>query len=99
MKSQTLGTNTSPAEVTNISPHGIWLLTSEEELFLPFDEFPWFKDARLSEILHVEQPNPEHFHWPDLDVDLSLESIRQPDRYPLVSKIRGESFVPLGVLK
>lgn len=86
MKSQTPGIGTSLLEVTNISPHGFWLLTAEEELFVPFDEFPWFKEARVSAILHVEQPHPGHLYWPDMDIDLSLESIRHPERYPLLSK-------------
>jgi hypothetical protein len=90
MKSQALGIDTSPLEVTNISPHGIWLLTTEEELFLSFEEFPWFKEARVSAILHVECPQPGHFYWPDMDIDLTLESIRHPERYPLVSKLSGE---------
>ncbi|NTU96601.1 MAG: DUF2442 domain-containing protein [Chlorobiaceae bacterium] len=89
MKSQAPGIDTSPLEVTNISPHGIWLLASGEELFLSFEEFPWFKDASVSAVLHVECPLPGHFYWPDMDVDLSLESIRHPERYPLVSKQRG----------
>jgi hypothetical protein len=89
MKSQSLGIDTSLPEVTNISPHGIWLLTAEEELFLSFDEFPWLKEARVSAILHVECPQPGHFYWPEMDVDLALESIKHPERYPLVSKISG----------
>jgi hypothetical protein len=36
------GPATSEAEVTNISAHGFWLLVDGRELFLPFDEFPWF---------------------------------------------------------
>lgn len=87
MKSQPLGIDTSPLEVTNISPHGIWLLTAEEELFLPFEEFPWFKEARVAAILNVECPQPGHFYWPDMDVDLTLESIRHPERYPLSAKM------------
>ena len=89
MKSQAHGIDTFQAEVTNISQHGIWLLAGEEELFLPFDDFPWFKDARVSAILKVEQPHPEHFYWPELDVDLTIESIRHPEQYPLVSKLSG----------
>ena len=85
MTSHAHGTATSPAEVTNISPHGIWLLAGDEELFLPFDAFPWFRSARVSDILAVEAPLPDHFHWPALDIDLSLECIRHPENYPLVS--------------
>ncbi len=47
MSSQALGKNTSVVEVTNISKHGIWLLTREKELFIPYEEFPWFKDATI----------------------------------------------------
>jgi len=38
----------------------------------------------------VERPSPHHLHWPDLDVDLSVESIEHPERYPLTSKVRRE---------
>jgi hypothetical protein len=74
------------AEVTNISQHGFWLLVDDRELFLPFEEFPWFKQAPVAGILQVQRPTPGHLHWPDLDVDLAVESIEHPDRYPLKSK-------------
>ncbi|ALA57263.1 DUF2442 domain-containing protein [Nitrospira moscoviensis] len=86
MKSATLGKRTSDAEVTNISRHGFWLLLADEELFIPFKEFPWFKDASVSEILKVEWPHPDHLYWPDLDVDVAVESIRHPEKFPLLSK-------------
>jgi hypothetical protein len=86
MKSVTLGTNISKPEVTNISKHGFWMLIGAEELFLPFKEFPWFKNATVQAILKVELHGEDHLHWPDLDVDLTLESIRHPGKYPLVSK-------------
>ena len=85
MKSESLGISTSGVEVTNISRHGLWLLVDDEELFLSFDEFPWFKDAALSAILDVRKEGPAHLHWPALDVDLTLESIRHPEKFPLVS--------------
>jgi hypothetical protein len=86
MRSPGPGTDTSPVEVTNISPHGIWLLANDEELYLPFDAFPWFRHARVSDILAVEVPLPGHLHWPALDVDLSLDCIRHPEKYPLVAQ-------------
>ena len=88
MKSATLGKSTSGAEVTNISKHGFWLLLATEELFVPFKEFPWFRDASVSEILNVEWPQLHHLYWPDLDVDLAIESIRSPEKFPLVSKVQ-----------
>lgn len=86
-ESEKRGVSTSGAEVTNISGHGFWLLVDEKELFLPFEEFPWFKSAAVEAILNVERPRPEHLYWPDLDVDLTLDSIEHPERYPLRSKI------------
>lgn len=32
--------------------------------------------------LTLERPAPDHLHWPELDVDLSLDSIEHPERYP-----------------
>lgn len=87
MTSVAHGVSTSPVEVTNISRHGFWLLLNDEELFLPFSEFPWFRDVTVGKILHVELPAPNHLYWPDLDVDLAVESIRHPERFPLVSQL------------
>jgi hypothetical protein len=79
------GSATSAAEVTNISKHGFWMLIDGRELFLPFEEFPWFKHASVEAILRLERPTPEHLSWPQLDVDLALDSIEHPERYPLTS--------------
>ncbi len=86
MKSKPLGRSTSDVEVTHISKHGFWLLLGEKELFLPFKEFPWFEGAPVGAILNVERPQPDHLHWPDLDVDLAVESIEHPEKFPLVAK-------------
>ncbi len=85
------GALTSPAEVTNISRHGFWLLVDDQELFLPFDEFPWFRTAAVEAILKVERPQPDHLYWPDLDVDLTLDSIEHPERYPLKARSRQDT--------
>lgn len=74
------------AEVTNISTHGFWILVDERELFLPFEGFPWFAEATMEAIGRVECPHPTRLHWPDLDVDLSLNSIEHPEQYPLKSR-------------
>jgi len=91
MKSKAHGIYTSDIEVTNISKHGLWILIEEEELFLPFSSFPWFKHAQVSAILNVELAGHNHLYWPDLDVDLTLESIRNPDKYPLISRVDASS--------
>ena len=86
MKFAAHGKHTSPVEVSNISPHGFWLLLGDEELFVPFSEFPWFRDASVRQISHVELANTHHLYWPELDVDLAVASIRNPKEFPLISK-------------
>src|SRR6266545_2272450 len=88
MKSATRGDDTSQVEVSGISPHGIWLFLGDREAFLPFENFPWFRNAPVAGVLHVERPEPHHLYWPDLDIDLELESILNPGRYPLISRER-----------
>lgn len=88
MKSVAPGPSTSPVEVTNVSTHGFWLFIDERELFIAFRDFPWFKDASIRALTHVELPSPHHLYWPALDVDLAVESIEHPEKYPLVSQAR-----------
>ena len=80
------GRATSAAEVTHVSRHGFWLLLGEEELLLPFTDFPWFRQATIEQLLDVQWPTPDHLYWPQLDVDLSVQSIRAPSEFPLVSR-------------
>ena len=84
MKSSTLGANTLPAEVTNIDHFGFWIIVRDREYFLPYSNFPWFRKATVDQILNVELLHGDHLHWPDLDVDLGLESLAQPESYPLI---------------
>ena len=81
------GTSILAAEVTNVSPHCFWLLLGDEELAVPFSEFPWFKNATIEQLSEVRRPTEDHLYWPLLDIDLSIESIRTPAGFPLVSKI------------
>lgn len=86
MKSLKHGKNTSRPEVTNLTAHGFGMLISAKEYFVPFEKFPWFKDASVGQIMKVELLHEFHLYWPDLDVDLSLEIIEHPDKFRLVSK-------------
>lgn len=80
------GIGTFQVELSNVSRHGLWVLAGDEEFFLPFVHFPWFKDATIEQISAVERPTADHLHWPLLDIDLSLQSIRDPASFPLVSR-------------
>lgn len=86
MSLKPLGTSASEVEVSHISSHGVWLLTRGKELFMSYDDFPWFKDAPIGKVLNVKEPAPTHFYWPDLDVDLTEEIIEHPERFPLKAR-------------
>ena len=79
----------SPAcevEVTQVDTHGIRLYARGAEYFLPYGQYPWFRDARLREVLDVQLLHGNHLRWPSLDVDLCIESLGNPEAYPLVYK-------------
>ncbi len=80
------GFATSAPEVTNVSRHGFWLLLDDAELLVRFSDFPWFRQATIDALTQVERPSPDHLYWPQLDVDLSVRSIRSPADFPLVSR-------------
>jgi hypothetical protein len=90
-------TRINAVEVTNISQHGFCLLLSDREVFLSYDKFPWFRDAPIGKVLHVELPSVQHLYWPELDVDLEVESVLHQERYPLVSRVpeAGEGYAPV----
>src|SRR5258706_16293415 len=88
MKSAKLGKCISSVGITNVSKRGFWLLIAQKERFVAFEQFPWFRDAPLGHLLNVELPSAHHLYWPDLDVDVAVESIDHPERVPLVSKVR-----------
>ncbi len=83
MKSKVLGTDTSQVEVTNIDSHGLWIFVNDKEYFLSYEEYPWFKQANIADILNVQLLHEDHLHWPALDVDLSVPSLERPEDYPL----------------
>ena len=85
MKSESHGISTSQAEILNVSPHGIWMLIKEKEYFLDYDNFPWFCEQPIEKIFKVELLHGNHLYWEELDVDLELDSIENPEKYPLKS--------------
>ncbi len=86
MKLRNHGRSISKIEVLNISEHGFWICVQGKEHFLPFQEFPWFKQATLSQIQDVELLHRHHLHWPALDIDLELESLSNLEKYSLVAR-------------
>jgi hypothetical protein len=85
MKSKTPGTDTSTVEISNIGRHGMWICVGDAEYFMSYEEFPWFRDAKVKDILDVQLLHGHHPHWPRLDVDLGIDCLANPSRYPLIS--------------
>ena len=86
MSSLAPGKDTSVIEVTNISAHGIWILVRDKELFMSYEDFPWFKDQTVKTITNVQEQSRDHFYWPDLDIDLTMDIIKNPSLFPLKGK-------------
>jgi hypothetical protein len=93
MTSERRGRSTSAIEVTNVSIHGFWLLLQGREIFVPFDAFPWFRDASIGQLVDVELQTAQHLYWRQLDIDLAVESLDHPDRYPLISRVQADKRV------
>jgi hypothetical protein len=87
MKSSALGKSTSQAEVQDITRNGIWVFAKGKEYMLPFSQYPWFKSAKVAEVLNLQLLHANHLYWPDLDVDLGLEVLDQPEMFPLMDRV------------
>jgi hypothetical protein len=82
MKTNDGGKSPLEPDVTQVDRQGIWLLIDDKEYFLPFERFPWFRDATIGQIHNVQLINKGELHWPDLGINLMVESIGQPELVP-----------------
>jgi len=89
-KSESSGGGILEAEVLNISHHGFWLMVSGKEYFLDYDVFPWFRQGTVDQLCSVELWHGHHLYWPKLDVELDLDRITHPEKYPLIAKPEAE---------
>ncbi|MFM8353966.1 MAG: DUF2442 domain-containing protein [Gammaproteobacteria bacterium] len=87
MKSVSRGIGISVPEVTNLSSDGFCVQLKEESLYLPFAKFPWFRQASSDAIVQVLWLSQNHLYWPQLDIDLAVDSIRDPEQYPLMARV------------
>ncbi len=74
--------------VENITPLGIWLVVEGKEYFLSYHDYPYFKDQVLGAIQDVQLLHGYHLYWPQLDVDLEIDNLEHPEKYPLRSAAR-----------
>ena len=86
MSSSQPGTSISPSEVTNIEPLGFWVLVDDREYFVPFADYPVFQDASIQQIFQMQRVSPTQLHWAELDADIEIDALEQPEQDPLVFK-------------
>jgi len=82
--------------VENITPFGIWLYVKEKEYFLSYEDYPYFKEQTIKAIQKVQLLHGYHLYWPELDVDLELDNLENPGKYPLQSRADSHRAVKAG---
>ena len=83
--SKTSGTNTS-VKVLAIIPNGIMIEAYGNIYFLPYNSNPWFENAKIADVFNIEPVGCIGVRWDALDVDLAIESLMHPEKYPLIAK-------------
>ena len=84
--------NTS-VSVLMINAQGIMISVGGQDYFLSYNRVPWMREASINDVLNVQMCGAEAVEWPALDVDLELDSLRHPERYPLLIKRNPTEFL------
>lgn len=85
--------NSTLASVLMINAQGIMISVAGNDYFLSYNRIPWMKDASIKSVLNVRMSGQNAIEWPDLDVDIEIESFKHPERYPLVIKRNALDFI------
>ena len=79
-------TNAISASILMINNQGIMISVEDNDYFLSYNRVPWLKDATVRNILNIKMSGKNAVEWPDLDIDLEIDSLKHPERYPLVMR-------------
>lgn len=80
------------ANVLMINSQGIMISVCGNDYFLSYNRIPWMLSAAIGDVLNVRMSGRNAIEWPALNVDLEIESLQHPERYPLIMK-RSETEV------
>lgn len=72
--------------VLMINEQGFMISAKGNDYFLSYNRIPWMKDATIRDVLNVRMEGRNAITWPNLGVDLEIESLKHPERYPLIMK-------------
>ena len=61
-----------------------FLSQSGLKLFISYREYPFFDGASIKDIADVEEDFMGNLHWPKLDIDIETDSLKNPEKYPLI---------------
>ena len=79
-------TNNTSVSVLMINAQGIMISVGGQDYFLSYNRIPWMREASIKDVLDVQMCGSEAIEWPSLDIDLEIDSLRHPERYPLLIK-------------
>lgn len=69
-----------------INEKDLMLSVQGNDYFLSYNRIPWMREASINDALDVRMSGRNAIEWPRLDVDLEIESLKHPERYPLIMK-------------
>lgn len=80
---KTNGVNTLETKTyfASSTPEGINVVVNGKAYFLRYTDFPWFEYCNVFELRNITA-DKWGVYWNDLDIDLSIESIENPELYP-----------------
>ncbi|MEI7990526.1 MAG: DUF2442 domain-containing protein [Chloroflexota bacterium] len=78
------------SEVTNVTRNGFWILMDEsgiwKEYFVSFRDYPSFEHASVEQLCAMQQIGTNHLHWAEIDEDIEIDALREPEKYALLFK-------------
>lgn len=86
-------TRATSVSVLMINDKGLMLSVLGNDYFVSYNRLPWMRNARISEVLNVQLSGKSAIEWPELDIDLEIESLQHPERFPLIMKRNDLDFV------
>ncbi|MDR0995667.1 MAG: DUF2442 domain-containing protein [Tannerella sp.] len=74
--------------VLMINAQGILISVQGDDFFVSYERMPWLRNARVADILDVHICGRTAIEWKALGLDLEIESLKHPERYPLIMASR-----------